>query len=442
MSEKNQGAKLRATAAQVVDDVVSRGQSLDRALAQHEQAIATRDHALLRNLSYGTLRFHWHLQAWIDALLSRPLKKRDSVVNQLLAVGLYQLSDTRIPDHAVVAETVEASRHLRRPKLAGLVNAVLRRFIRERTDEQAALDEQAEFDHPAWLIDMLRSDWPEHWQEILQANNGRAPMWLRVNPAHGAASDYLSRLANAQIDADQCEFALQAVRLTEPQPVELLPGFADGHVSVQDAAAQLAAPWLLSGLRGRILDACAAPGGKSGHLLELGGNDIELSSLDSDPARLEGVSANLGRLELAATILCGDASKPQEWWDGQPFDGILLDAPCSASGVIRRHPDIKHLRRPEDIAALAETQFSILAALWTTLKDGGRLLYVTCSVLTAENDNVIRRFLAETPDVRQCDVLQNNNIRDLMQDRAHGQQVLPGTAGMDGFYFACLEKVS
>ena len=440
MSASTGGAKLRATAAQVVDAVVSGGRSLDRALAEHASKVSTRDQALLRNLSYGTLRNYWHLRAWIDGLLSRPLQQRDRCVNELLAVGLFQLSDTRIPDHAVVSETVEAARQLKRPKLAGLVNAILRRFLRERPDEQMPATEEAEFDHPAWLIERLRTDWPDDWRAILAANNERAPMWLRTNPNHGSAADYLARLQAADIEAETHAALPQAVRLLEPQSVDGLPGFFDGHASVQDAAAQLAAPWLLTGIKGRVLDACAAPGGKSGHLLEIGGNEINLTSLDSDQERLEGVSQNLQRLGLSATICCGDASITEEWWDGQPFDAILLDAPCSASGVIRRHPDIKHLRRPDDIPALAAIQFAILGALWPTLKCGGRLLYVTCSTLAAENDEVVSRFIAAHDDAREIDVLQNNNIRDLMRDMACGHQLLPGTAGMDGFYFACLEK--
>lgn len=442
MSDNVTGAKVRAAAAQIIDAVVSGGRSLDRAIAEHEQQVAARDQALLKNLCYGTLRYHWHLQEWIDALLSRPLKKRDSCINQLLAVGLYQLSDTRIPDHAVVSETVEATRHLRRPKLSGLVNAILRRFLRERDTDLPALSEEGEYDHPQWLIEMLRNDWPEDWQSILAANNERAPMWLRVNPRHCSGRDYLGMLEEHEVDAELLDGVPQAVRLTDPQPVEQLPGFALGHVSVQDAAAQLAAPWLLNDIRGRVLDACAAPGGKSGHLLEIGGDDIELTCVDSDAMRLRSVTANLERLDLGATILCGDASNPGEWWDKMPFAAVLLDVPCSASGVIRRHPDIKHLRRSGDIVKLAETQLEILTAIWPTLKVGGRMLYVTCSVLTAENDEVVQRFLTANADAREASVLQNNNIHALMRVRKHGFQVLPGTAGMDGFYFACLEKVS
>ncbi len=442
MSEDRSGGKLRATAARIVDAVISSGRSLDRALGEHELQVAERDRPLLRMMCYGVIRYHWHLQDWIDALLKQPLKTRDSVVNALLALGLYQLSDMRIPDHAVVSQTVEATRHLRRPKLVPLVNAVLRRFLRDRLSEQVPSNEEATVDHPQWLIDSLKSDWPDDWQALIAAHNDRAPMWLRVNPLHGTAEDYLARLREAGMDGGLLAAAPQAVRLVEPQPVDKLPGFSEGHVSVQDAAAQLAAPWLLEALHGRILDACAAPGGKSGHLLELGGDRIELTCIDNDAARLARVTENLDRLGLDATKLLADASKPEEWWDKQLFDGILLDVPCSATGVIRRHPDIKHLRRSTDTRELAATQVAMLTAVWPMLAAGGRLLYVTCSVLAAENEAVVARFLEHNDDAQEIDLLHNNNIRDLMRDKACGLQVLPGTAGLDGFYFACLGKVS
>lgn len=442
MSASRTGARLRATAAEIVDAVVSDGRSLDRALKEVEARVENDDRGLLRLLCYETLRHYWRLQYWIEARLDRPLKKRDSSVNALLAIGLYQLSDTRIPDHAVVSQTVDAVRFLRRPQLAPLVNAVLRGARRDRIFEQQPSNKEALYDHPQWLIDALEADWPDDWADILAANNERAPMTLRVNPAHGAAADYQSRLEADGIAAELVAAAPQALRLSEPRAVEVLPGFAAGHVSVQDAAAQLAAPWLLDGLSGRVLDACAAPGGKSGHLLELGGERIDLTCIDKDAARLERIATNLERLRLDATLLPADASQPAEWWDGVPFDGILLDAPCSASGVIRRHPDIKLLRRAADIRALAETQSALLDALWELLAPGGRLLYVTCSVLSAENDAVVARFLPGREEARENTLLQNNNIHDLMRAKARGFQVLPGVEGMDGFYFACLEKVS
>ena len=339
-------------------------------------------------------------------------------------------------------QTVEAARLLRRPKHAPLINAILRRALRDRIFDDAPSNDEAKFDHPQWLIDMFARDWPNDWQDIIGANNGRAAMWLRVNPAHGSAADYVGRLESEGIEAELLPDAPQAVKLEEPRPVEALPGFLEGHVSVQDAAAQVAAPWLLDGIEGRVLDACAAPGGKSGHLLELGRGRIDLTCIDSDESRLEAVSDNLGRLKLDATLIAADASKPKEWWDGSPFNGILLDAPCTASGVIRRHPDIKLLRRPTDLAQLASAQSALLAALWPLLAPGGRLLYVTCSVFAAENDKIVEAFLDDHDDGQEGEVLQDYNIRDLMRHKACGHQVLPGTAGMDGFYYASLEKVS
>ncbi len=442
MSGGKKGARLRATAAEVVNDVVSAGRSLDAALAKSEKHVAEDDRSLLRLLCYGTLRHHWRLMHYVGALLDRPLKARDSVITELLAIGLYQLNDTRIPDHAVVSQTVEAARQLRRPKLAPLVNAILRRALRDRVFENEPSNENAVHDHPAWILDALKANWPEDWREIVAANNARAAMWLRVNPACGSAADYQRRLEEDGIESELLEGAPQAVRLVDPQPVETLPGFGKGHVSVQDAAAQLAAPWLLDGVTGRVLDACAAPGGKTGHLLEAAGGQIEVTAIDSSSARLMSVRENLDRLGFDATLIAADASKPSEWWDGEPFSAILLDAPCSASGVIRRHPDIKHLRRSTDIPELARLQASLLKNLWPLLAPGGRLLYVTCSVLDAENDEVVAGFLETTDDAREDNVLQNNNIRDLMRDKACGHQVLPGTAGLDGFYYAGLKKVS
>ena len=424
----------------MVDDVVSGGRSLDAAIAERESRVAPADRPLLRMLAYGVLRHHWRLQAWISQLASRPLRKRDSVINALLAVGLFQLVDTRVPDHAAVSQTVEAARVLRRPKLAGLVNACLRRFQRENLASGAAGNDEERWNHPAWLIERLRRDWPDDSDAILEANNQRAPMWLRANAGRNSAADYRERLAAAGIDATLLDGVPDALRLTEPRSVDELPGFADGDASVQDAAAQIAARWLMQSRPRRVLDACAAPGGKSGHLGELGGQDLALFAVDSDAQRLERVRENHDRLGVDATIIAGDASNPQEWWDGVSFDAILLDAPCSATGVIRRHPDIKLLRREEDIGELSALQEKILRALWPLLVPGGRLLYATCSVLAAENEGVVGEFLASCDEASEDPVLPNYNIRAVMRARACGNQVLPGTAGMDGFYYACLVK--
>ncbi len=429
-----QGAKLRAIAAEIVDAVVSGGRSLDSAIVDLEVRVRPDDRPLLRVLCYGALRHHWQLRAWVDTLLSRPLKKRDSVINALLAIGLYQLTDTRVADHAAVSLTVEATRQLRRPKLAGLVNACLRRFMRERIADAEPASDEARWNHPGWLIERLQRDWPEDWQSILTANNDRAPMWLRVNASRSSTEDVIARLGGGATHPALPD----AVKLDAPLAVDALTGFLEGDVSVQDGAAQIAARWLLDAGAVRVLDACAAPGGKTGHLLEIGATDVV--AVDSDPARLARVTENLERLGQPATILAGDASKPEEWWDGVPFDAILLDAPCSATGVIRRHPDIKLLRRESDIGSLAQLQASILEGLWRLLKPGGRLLYVTCSVLAEENDDVVSDFIRKQADAAENDVLPKYNIRDVMRRKARGYQVLPGVDGLDGFYYACLVK--
>jgi 16S rRNA (cytosine967-C5)-methyltransferase len=442
MNETKSGARLRAEAAKAVNAVVAQGRSLDAVLGELDEQINPVDRPLLKMLCYGTLRHHFRLRADLRKLLERPLKARDSVIESLLAIGIFQLIDTRIPDHAAVSTTVEAARLLRRPKYAGLINAVLRNFLRQDIGRQEAGDDESRFNHPAWFIDALRADWPDDWQQILEANNERAPMWLRVNQNRTTTADYLDRLAQVDDGHGMLSGFIHAIRLAKPVPVAELPGFADGDVSVQDAAAQIAAPWLLMGGGSRILDACAAPGGKTGHLLELASPDSVLTAIELDPERIASIHENLERLRLDATVLAADASKPKEWWDGQPYDRILLDAPCSASGVIRRHPDIKLLRRASDIEALAGLQMALLEALWPLLAPSGRLLYVTCSVLAAENDAIIGDFLARHGDAQEDRVLPNYNIRDLMVEKTCGFQVLPGSEELDGFYYACLERTS
>jgi 16S rRNA (cytosine967-C5)-methyltransferase len=430
----NSGVIMRAEAARAVHAVRVNGRSLDDALAKSK--VAPEEQALLQHLCYETLRHHWQLRGQIALLLARPLARRDAVIEDLLAVGLAQLQYSRIAPHAVVSQTVEAVRLLRLPKFSGLVNAVLRRYQRE---QPVAEDLEASHNHPDWILQRLQRDWPDDWQAIVAANNERAPMWLRVNRTKSSVMDY--KAANAIDARDGAALGLDAALcLAEPQPVESLAGFAEGAVSVQDGAAQLAAPWLLADGGERILDACAAPGGKTAHLLELAGPAVALSAIDNDADRLQRVADTVLRTGGHATLLHADASKPEEWWDGTPFDRILLDAPCSASGVIRRHPDIRLLRRDSDIAALARRQLQMLKALWPLLSAGGRLLYVTCSVFAEENDAVVRAFLDEQADAQEEALLPNNNIRALMSRKAAGWQILPGTQSLDGFYYACLCK--
>ncbi len=431
------GAGVRRAAAEAVAAVVHQGRSLDAALNAVEADIAAADRALLRNLAYGTLRRHFRIAEWRRELVKRPLRRRDRIVESLIDVGLFQLVGTRIPDHAVVSATVEAARLLGRKAFAGLVNAVLRRFVREGFAGRPPVGREARYDHPDWLVDRLERDWGDSAAAILEANNARAPMWLRINAANNGVEAYRGRLDAAGIAYSLLPGLPDAVRLEEPVATTALPGFAEGCVSVQDGAAQLAARWLLADGGRRVLDACAAPGGKTAHLRELG---ARVDAIDIDGERLASVRDNLERLGLDARLYEADAAAAPDWWDGTPYDRILLDAPCSASGVIRRHPDIKLLRRDADIPRLAALQQTLLARLWELLAPGGRLLYVTCSVFRAENRAVVEDFLAVTPDARPDPLLPNNNIRALMRPDGPGYQIFPGTDGLDGFFFAPLVK--
>jgi 16S rRNA (cytosine967-C5)-methyltransferase len=430
------GAPVRATAARAVADVVGAGRSLDEALPRALAGLPDRDRALCQAMSYGALRDYPRSAEVIARLLSRPLKRGEHRLEALLHVGLYQIAQMKTPDHAAVAATVEAVKLLGRPGARGLVNAVLRRFIREREDLLAAVNavETARYAHPAWLIDRLRRDWPEDWTGILAANNEQAPMWLRVNRLRCGRDVWRERLPDERTLTS--DFAPAAVCLSRPRDVDELPGFRAGDVSVQDAGAQLAAQLVAPAPGERILDACAAPGGKTTHLLELC-PDARLVAVDSAASRLARVEDNLTRLGLVAESVCGDAAIPDGWWDGDPFDAILLDAPCTASGVIRRHPDIKLLRRETDIAALAAAQTRLLEGLWPLLVPGGRLIYVTCSVFREEGDERIVRFAETTAD---AGVRPVEELGSWGHPLTAGRQLLPGATGTDGFYYACLVK--
>ena len=433
----------RVTAARVLDQVCRQGRSLSEALAALPAA-AQGQRPLIAEMCYGVLRDHPRLSLMVDALLQKPLKPKDGDLRALLLLGLYQLNAMRVPAHAAVSETVAAVAGLKKPWARGLVNAVLRNFQRrqEALLEQAAADEPARWAHPRWLLDALQAAWPDHWQAIADANNRRPPMTLRVNRALVDVPEYLRELEQAGIAATPGQCAPSAVYLREPVDVTTLPGFAQGRVSVQDEAAQLAAQLLDPHDDQRVLDVCAAPGGKTAHLLEQAA--VDLVAVDVDGERLQRVRENLQRLGRTATLRVGDAGEPASWWDGEPFDRILLDAPCSASGVIRRHPDIKLLRRASDIPALAAQQARILDAVWPLLRPGGMLLYATCSVLPQENAQQVAAFLARRPDAREIPLATSWG-----HEVAVGRQLFPGdgagqhdTGGMDGFYYACVEKTS
>lgn len=426
----------RAIAARIVAKVIVGGRSLSRAM-EAVPPEATDDRALIQEMAYGVLREHHRLSLLVAALLKKPLKEKDGDVQALLLLGLYQLLSMRVPDHAAVSETVAATAALKKPWARALVNGVLRNFQRRRDELLAEVEktEEGQWSHPQWLIDALRKAWPEEWQAVLAANNQRPPMTLRLNVDAVSAEEYLDGLKKHEIEAQCSPITDSAIQLMQAQDVTLLPGFAEGRVSVQDEAAQQAARLLKLEDGQRVLDVCAAPGGKTGHMLELA--DVEMVAVDIDAERLQRVSENLQRLGKPAQCVVGDASQPDAWWDGQLFDRILLDAPCSATGVIRRHPDIKVLRQQEDIASLSTLQAQILDAIWPLLKPGGMLLYATCSVLPQENTQQVAAFLE-----RQSNAQHIPLSVEWGRTVEFGQQVLTGTAGMDGFYYACLQKKS
>jgi 16S rRNA (cytosine967-C5)-methyltransferase len=360
---------------------------------------------------------------------------------------LCQLLYTDIPAHAAVDETVNAARVLKQPRAAGFLNAVLRRCQRDGASLAAAIDAEpaVRHAHPRWLVEVLSADWPGKSEAILAANNQRPPFWLRANRLRGTGKGYREQLESAGAAVTDSAFDACALRLAEAVDVSDLPGFDAGLVSVQDAAAQWAAHLLAPQPGHRVLDACAAPGGKTCHLLELQPAIAELVALDVSKDRLERVAENLQRLRLQARLVAGDAGDPADWWDGRPFDRVLLDVPCSATGVIRRHPDIKLLRRATDIAALAARQQGLLATAWTLLAPGGLLVYASCSALRAENAAVVDAFVSAHDGVRDVTSAAMTAAGVPAPDqpsatRGSGYAIAAGTRGMDGFYYACLEK--
>lgn len=392
--------------------------------------LSSQQRGAIQDLSYGVLRFYGQLDKLLGLLLHKPL--RDQNLRYLLLVGLYQLGYSKASAHAIVDNAVSASHalHGSTKGAQGLVNAVLRSFVRQRADllEQAAESEVGRYSHPQWWIDKLHAQYPQSYQAILEASNQRPPMTLRVNRRKTSVAEYEQRLNQNGMDARR--LWNDALELTQPVAVDRLPGFTEGLVSVQDAGAQLAAPLLNARDGMRVLDACAAPGGKSAHLLELG--EVELTALDIDISRVERITKNFSRLKLDAHhVIRGDAAHPAEWWDGKQFDRILADVPCSASGVVCRHPDIKWLRRESDLSQFGARQREILDALWQILIRDGKLLYATCSIFAEENKLQVEKFLRHHSDAR---LLPLSHIKTI------DGQLLPN-AHHDGFFYALLHKV-
>ena len=399
-------------------------------------SVDPRERALAQELAFGTLRYLPRLDAWLAHVARRPLRRQDTDIRALVLLGLYQIAFTRVPPHAAVNATVELARILGKPWAAGFVNAVLRRFAAGREAvECAELSAEARLAHPGWLLEAFERSWPGAGESIARANLERPPMTLRANVRRTSRRSCLDLLSHAGIRARATRWSDAGVVLESPRAVESIPGFGDGLVSVQDEAAQLAAG-LLDAQRGhRILDACAAPGGKTAHILERVADGVEMVALDNNPRRVADLERTLARLKLAPRVLIGDAGRPDDWWDGRPFERILLDAPCSGTGVIRRRPDIKILRRPGDVEPTADRQLAKLRALWPLLARGGRLLYATCSVLARENQSVVQRFMAECPgaEVIPLDAAWG-------RPAGPGRQILPGEDAMDGFFYAALAK--
>lgn len=442
---QNTPSQIRAQAALLLMQVADEGRSLDALLENRSDA--PQERGLLRSLSYGSVRWYWRLLAALTRLSSQHPKELQPEVRALALVGLYQLLHTDIAAHAAVAETVEAARSLKLNRATGFLNAILRRCQREADAITASIDDDiaVRTAHPQWLVTQLQRDWPDQIEAILQANNEHPPFWLRVNTQRVSRDAYREQLAVQGINAELSAHAPEALLLPQAVEVLSLPGFAEGWVSVQDAAAQLAAHFVSAEPGERVLDACAAPGGKTCHIMERQPQLKEMVAIDVSSSRLRRVYGNLKRLGQEATLMTADAGDPDSWWNGRLFDRILLDVPCSATGVIRRHPDIKLLRRDSDIVKLAARQAQLLETMWPLLAPGGRLVYASCSALSVENSQNVAAFLDKHPEARDVTAPIARSLGFAQHphaDGAIGWAIRPGEGGMDGFYYACVHKTA
>ena len=425
---------LRADTAWVIFQVLEQGKSSREALAMAQARHSKKDAAWLQEMAMGVFRHLPQLQIWLRELLEQPLKGSKKILEHVILLGFYQQAFSRVSDHAAVAATVNAAEVLGGKGLKGLINAILRNFQRQQLAEQVSDNPIIQSGLPKWLYKRLANAYPQELESLLSGMNQPAPIWLRVNQQQCTQPDYCNALAEADIRFALSEAHPDAIIMLDRTPITTLPGFAEGWFSVQDGAAQLAAPLLDAQPGERILDCCAAPGGKSAHILERTTGLAQLIALDSEASRLTRMTENLQRLQLHANLVCADAAELDSWWDGNCFDRILLDAPCSATGVIRRHPDIRWLRKSADIEVLQALQYKILTNLWRTLKPGGTLVYATCSVLPVENKAQISRFLQEHSNAQLLPIQPGETIEQ------PGRQILPGEQQMDGFYYARLLK--
>ncbi|QKK01583.1 MAG: 16S rRNA (cytosine(967)-C(5))-methyltransferase RsmB [Pseudomonadota bacterium] len=432
------GALPRSVAARALASVLDQGRALDEVLGEMLAACAdSRDRSLVRRLCHGVLRDWPALDRLIRLLSKRPPRGRQRVIHFLLAVALQELRDRREPAPAVVHAAVAGARVLCGERVTGVVNAVLRRYLREAAELELPVDDVVlTTGYPRWLVEAIEKDWGERSALILAAGNQPPPLWLRVNRRRLSVGRAQALLAEAGHDAHRIAGFSDALLLARRAAVSDLPGFTEGHLSVQDGAAQLAVDYLRLDDARTVLDACAAPGGKTAHLLERA--DVEVTAVEIDVRRMRRMRAGLKRLGLRADLVVGDAARPEDWWDGRRFDRILVDAPCSATGVMRRHPDIRWLRRPDDIGRLVGTQRRLLDALWPLVRPGGILVYATCSVLHAENAGQIQAFLERHADAR---AMEDCACPGRPPPAGPGRQLLPGDHDCDGFYYAAVERL-
>ena len=432
--------KTRTIAALIIKEVINTQKPLNSALESAASRLDKQDRAFLYDLCYGVFRYQPALDACLKCLLKKPLKKKDDDIRALLWSGLYQIQYQQTPEHAAVSASVNACVELNKHWAKSLVNAILRKYIRQSDEISTHIRgiPSAQFAHPDWFIERLKKDWPDYWKTILAANQAQAAITLRVNTLRVSRQDYANKLQELGIEFSLLPDLPQAICLQRYVDVSTLPGYAEGLFSVQDGAAQFAAALLDLKKDQSILDACSAPGGKTSHILETEPGIKKLTALEIDHKRVKRLQENLYRLghDHEIKLKTADAADPDSWWDGEPFDRILLDIPCSASGIIRRHPDIKYHRKAADISNISLIQRNILKRVWPLLKPGGKLLYVSCSVIRSENDEQIRNFIAETHDVEieQADIPHGHAL-------AQGTQILPGTLNMDGFYYARLVRL-
>lgn len=430
--------KSKIVSAHIISDLLLQKGSLSSKFPLPKD---TDKKALIQEICFGVCRWFYRLDFIARQLLHNPMKAMDSDIYALILIGLYQISDMDTPENIIVSESVDAAKKLKKPWATGLINATLRNFIRQKNElfEKSEKNLLAKYSHPQWLADKIKTAYPNEWESILNANNQRPPMSLRVNRLKISREDYLKKLSLADMPATPCAVTPFGLVLEKPVDVKHLPGFSEGEIFIQDCGAQLASELLDLQPGQSVLDACAAPGGKTTNIVEIAPDVKKLVAIDIDEKRVEKIKDNWTRLFGRADILSlktASAGDITSWWDDEPFDRILLDAPCSATGVIRRHPDIKLTRRKEDIKALAEQQLSLLTALWSTLKPGGKLFYVTCSILPDENEKVIEQFLKGAPEAKEIPIDIPFGTK-----KPFGHQLLPGQNNMDGFYFALLLKL-